>query len=434
LLAPRPRGRFRRSRRKAMARWKKMRGGVVVFAAVPLIYLLFWGDSINAASRRSSRSHPQKPNQAKAKPTSTVRTTPESPGTVRIEIDSFKPFDGASADPVSLCGLTPASGTGSTPWGRWVSLDGTRLSGSSSSEKLPVYAVRVPYGSAFLLMNNDTAKASFKVGVRLSRGVYTIERLTFDPKSPETLLHAERLESVVQGGTGTVSKPGWLPAGTAAIYRFTNRSAQTAAAFDGVMNAVRAFMGSHPSEFRTVIAPLRECEGNVGALSRGIPSGKRDESLRHIHRALLTLAQAQSISQNLRGQGRLNAEDAEALANALNHLESVLTELSAGCLNLVPAVDVTSPDPSKPQLHDVTISLLNAGSQPVSMVKLGATAPSGCAVEPQEQALFSSLAPGETAHATFHVRLEGEAAANSIVGDVAYIAARVPAHLRIKAL
>lgn len=427
MLAPRPRGRSTRSRRQIIVRWEKMRSGLILFAAAAVIYLCVFGDPIHAASRRFYPSFSPRSHQKKAKPAAT-RSTPDSPGTVRIEVNSTKPFDGAPTDALTVCGLI------SSPWVHWVSLEGTRLTGSSSSEKIPVYAARVPDGTAFLLVNNDPAKANFKVGVRLSRGVYTIERLTFDPKSPETLPRYERLESVVQGGTGTISKPGWLLPGTAAIYRFTNRSAQTASAFDGVMNAVRAFMSSHPSEFRTVIAPLRECEGNVGALSHGISPGKRDESLRHIHRALLTLAQAQSIAQNLRGQGRLNAEDSEALANALNHLEAMLTELSAGCLNLIPAVEIASPDPAKPQMHDVTVSLLNAGSQPVSMVKLGATAPSGCAIEPQEQALFSSLAPGETAHATFHVRMEGEATANSIVGDVAYIAARVPAHLRIKAL
>jgi len=334
------------------------------------------------------------------------------------------------AEPCVVCQMPPTVQPDAPPWRSWASLTGRRLVASSDAATMPVFAARVPDGVAILVANHDSRKVAFRLAVRLARGVYTVERFGFDPKTPETLPHVERLESVVRGSTGTVAKPAWLLPEMAAIYRFTDRSAQTQNAFRSVKSCVRSFMTSRPSAFRRVMAPLRECESNIGALSAGIQPDQRYDCLRYVHRALLTVAHAQALSRNARGEGLLTGRQAGTLASALDHLEEILTELSAACLDLVPGVSVETPDPEHLENRVVTIVLTNAGRQTVSFVKIGASVPAGCSVRPAEEAFFADLKPGETARATFTIRCgDGD---DSVGADIAWFAASVPAHLRLK--
>ena len=115
-------------------------------------------------------------------------------------------------------------------------------------------------------------------------------------------------------------------------------------------------------------------------------------------------------------------------------MEEALTELSAACLNLVPDVEISAPEPSRPNIRRVTISVMNAGEEALTSVKIGASAPEGATVQPAEQAMFRSVRPGETIHATFTVRLTDDTDPGDITADVSYFAAKVPAHLRLKGM
>jgi len=353
---------------------------------------------------------------------------------IRIHVDALAPADGASTSVYAACGFTPPSEKTAPVWENWVSLDGPQIAAVSDSETLPVYGVRVPDGAALCLVNRSKTKTSFRIDLRLPRGVYTVERFIFSPDAPETLPRIERLESVTPGGTGTTSRPGWLNPGAAAIYRFFNRSAQTFGAFKRVKESVRALRPARPGAFRLLMTPLRECEAHVGALSIGKRRGRRFDPLKHIHRALLTVAHAQALCRNFRGQGRLSRKEEDTLKTALDRLEEALTEMSVGCLNLVPGLAVTPPDPARPNVREVTVSVTNAGRQSVSFVKLGASVAEGATIWPAEQAPFGALRPGETVRATFTIRLEDEAALRDLTADIAYFAARVPAHLRLKGI
>jgi hypothetical protein len=351
---------------------------------------------------------------------------------IRVEADAGVMAEGPAAEPYAVCRLTPPSKEADAAWTRFAPLDGTRIAASSGAESLPAYGARIADGAAILLVNHGEEKAEFRLSVRLPRGVYAIERCGFDSQKPETLPQVERLESVILDKAGAISKPGWLNPRMASVYRFRNCSAQTQAACADVLNNVRAFMQSRPAAFRQLMIPLRECADHVGALSSGVTNANRYERLKHIHRALLTLAHAQSLCQNFQSEGRLSRQEESALETALDRLEEMLTDLSAGCLDLVPGLTVAPPDPIRPDARIVTISLTNAGQKSVAFVRIGANAPTGCAVRPAEQALFNSIRPGETARATFTVTLDTDASERLITADIAYFAARAPAHLRLK--
>jgi hypothetical protein len=341
-------------------------------------------------------------------------------------------FTGDAANPCSACGLPASIDPDSPPWKEWVSLSGTRLAASTSEATVPLYAARTPFGVAALVANHGDSKADYDLDLKLGRGVYTVERWVFDMQASEIGGRVERLESLVLGKTSAVEKPGWLPAGHAAIYKFTNRCLDVQASFDNVRQAVRAMQAGSPSACRTVMVPLHECEGHLGSLSRGIRPEKRYDSLRYIHRALLTVNHAQALAQNLRGQGRLPREGADRLEGALDHLQTALTDLSAGCLNLLPSLTIAPPDEAKPGVRSVTVQLANAGRQSVSLVRLGADAAAGAKVVPAERAIFDVLRPGETARATFTVRLPEDSTACDLSAEIAWFAAKAPAHLRLK--
>jgi hypothetical protein len=383
---------------------------------------LFGGEAVHAASSRAPMP------QNTAAPARAAQD-PAQPVTLKVTSEEFK---GDAANPCAACGLPAAIDSESRPWKQWVSLGGTRLAASSTETILPLYAARTPYGVAVLVVNHGEAKTSYNLDLKLGRGVYTAERMVFDPQTPEVDGRFERLESLVLGKTSGVEKPGWLASGHAALYKFTNRCLDVQASFDNVRHAVRAMQSTSPSGCRTVMVPLNECEGHLGSLSKGIRPERRYDSLRYIHRALLTVNHAQALAQNFKGQGRLPREGADRLGAALDHLQAALTDLSAGCLNLLPSLSVAPPDEAKPGMRSVTVQLANAGQQSVSLVRLGADAAPGSTVSPAERAIFDVLRPGETARATFTVQLPEEAAANDLSAEFAWFAAKTPARLRLK--
>jgi hypothetical protein len=180
------------------------------------------------------------------------------------------------------------------------------------------------------------------------------------------------------------------------------------------------------------MVPLKECEAHLGSLAKGIRPQKRYDSLRYIHRALMTANHAQALCQNYMGQGRLPKEGGARLDGALDRLQNALTDLSAGCLNLVPSVTVSPPGDGKPDVREVKVQLANGGQQSVSLVRLGAEAPRGATVTPADRAMFDVLKPGETARATFTVRLPDDSSTSELSAEYAWFAARSPAHLRLK--
>jgi hypothetical protein len=426
----------RRGNHRAPRGWKT-RPAIVTFvlvlASVGVWRMVAPVDTVVAASAR----HGTEPTavrslQAPGVPVHSAQVKPAAQS-VQVRYDWSRIYEGAPEDPCAACKISQSAPMMSPPWNTWVSLAGTRLAASSSSETVNSFAARIPHGTALLIANHGTEKATIDVSVRLPRGVYTIEQLNFDAKMPETTPRLERLESVVMGGAGSTTKPVWLLPEKATVLRFINRSAQTQSDFDEVMDAVRSFSSTRASEFRLLMVPLRECESNVGALSRGIQPGKRYDALRYIHRALLTLGHAQSLCRNFRGQGRIKGEASIALADALTRLDSTLTEMSAGCLNLVPAFVVTAPDAAHPALSEVVVSLRNAGGQSVTFVRLGASLPAGGVVQPSDPAFFEVLKPGETVRAVYKVRSK-DAPQPAIVAEIGWFAAKAPAQMHLRTL
>ncbi len=350
---------------------------------------------------------------------------------IKVQVDATSPVAGENPGFESVCGISPAAQDARPVWERWITLSGDRLSAACNAESLPVFAVRTPDGAALCIVNHSESKAAASLSIKLGGGVYTIERFGFDTNNPETYPSIERLEGVVIGGKGSAIKPVWLHPGSAAIYRITNRTEQTMRAFKEVKQQQRDIQASRPAEGRRLQSPIVECESQISAFSSGIRPDKRYEVIKHVHRALLTVAHAQALTRNFQGEGRLSGESGGKMAQKLNGLEEALTELSACCLNLVPKIEMGPPDPVRQNARDVTISISNQGSQTITSIKIGASAPKESRVSPEEQAMFTSLGPGQSVSAKFTVYLPAVSDVLPLTADIAYFAARVPAHLRL---
>src|SRR5262249_21246392 len=145
--------------------------------------------------------------------------------------------------------------------------------------------------------------------------------------------------------------------------------------FRDVKVRIYELQSKHPSEMRKILGPVQECESQIASFSSGITADRRYDVIKHVHRALLTVAHAQSLARNFQGEGRLSGEIGANISNGLNVLEEALTELSAACLNLIPKVELSAPDSTQPNIREVTISISNQGLQTITSVKIGATAP-----------------------------------------------------------
>src|SRR5262249_39580053 len=203
------------------------------------------------------------------------------------------------------------------------------------------------------------------------------ERLGFacDPNGPSPVI--EGFNSLVSSSWQTIKKSGSLAPGAASIYRFTNCAARTYLTYRKVRMDLTALKAASPPAFRRIMVPLRECWDHVGAVTSGGVRNK-EAGLKHIHRALLTLAHAQSLARNFTSEGAAGSKTARPLSNDLDGLQKSLTSLSMVLLELVPGATVSAPDSADPMVRQVTVSMANAGSRSVSFVRLGAAAPSGC--------------------------------------------------------
>ncbi|MCC6728963.1 MAG: hypothetical protein IT208_06445 [Chthonomonadales bacterium] len=355
---------------------------------------------------------------------------PPSPFAAEVRVDATRsaPPDGAP-DVYAACGL-PSSEPAPT-WRRWESLDGDPVAASSTSPDVRVFACRTPVGVSLCVTNHGAARADLRLTVRVPAGAYTVERLGFGFGEGETTPRAQRLQSVIVPSGGSVRKPGWLLPGTASIYRLVNRSAQCAASLRAAKGLVRQVLVERPREGRRLRSPMRDCEAHVAALFGKAAGADRRLALKHIHRALLYLAQAESMCRNGAGLGRLAPDDARALAGKLASLGSGLAEWSAACLGIAAGVEVEPAGEPGSSVRRVSVWVTNGGCAALSSVKMGAAGPRGCRVTPAEEAMFDALQPGQTARARFRVVLEDGAADPTIGADIAYFCAGTPAHLRL---
>ena len=364
---------------------------------------------------------------------SPIQSLARTPSKVDVKVDTCSLSSVAPADVVTACSLPELDSMRKPEWDGWVSFEGKRVAATPGGELVPVYAVRLADGAAVCISNQSNSRIEIKLTVHLPAGVYSIERLGFgfgDGESPPVL---ERLSGRIFSSEGTIRKPGWLLPGVASIYKFTNHTAQANTVYRNVRRDLELLHRSDAPAFRRIMVPLGECWDHLGPISGGIDPDKKEACLKHIHRALLTLAHAQSLANNFGGNGVATGKITRNLSGDLDKLQGALTELSVGCLGLVPGTSVSTPDAKDPLVRKITVSIANQGGKAVSFVRLGAAAPKGSRIWPQEEAMFDTLRPGETVRADFKVRLPDESAAKGLVANIGYFAQRAPAHLSLQA-
>lgn len=342
-------------------------------------------------------------------------------------------------------------------------------------------AVHSAQGMTLCLINRTTEKKSLQLQIRLPRGVYKGEHLTFSPPTlvaqanpalrnqpDERRLHTiaytaqaadtaptasavvlERLQGRVLNASAVVRKPCLLLPGQVAFYRYTDVAQGARAALNETYDALHTMALKTPGPARRLRHILEEGNGSRGSLSPG--NGKSTSArLEGIHHLLLYTAQVQSMQRNYQERHTVNAVEGAAVMGALDRLTDSLAETSAALLELVPQITVQEEDaPETAQASTVadampahmllvTVTLANLGRQSPGMVKLGldtAALPSGVVCRPDDPAYFGALHPGQSVRAVFHVRCPAGISlpTDQCGGDVSYFVSGTPAHLRVRA-
>lgn len=248
------------------------------------------------------------------------------------------------------------------------------------AEGLGIYATRNEYGATLCLVNRTDTPIQTSAGIRLPRGIYRIELLTYtrsaDPIStpkqetsapiliashlptPTTLAdqgtvlnsgsaeiveRLERLEGADLGGATTLRKPVRLAPGEVCFYRCTDMARTARAAWYEVFNQLRTMGKSSPGAMHRLSKMLHEADGDLSSLNG---RGGRGEGVMgrvsDIHHLLLYTAQAHSLHQNYLMRRNINEEQGKAVMAAFDHLTDSLSETSAVLLGLVPQVTVSA--------------------------------------------------------------------------------------------
>jgi hypothetical protein len=302
------------------------------------------------------------------------------------------------------------------------------------------------------MYNASPSPADLRLAARLGPGRYTVDRLAFGPTeaggaasaTDATVNHSptiERLQSVLMKANGMTEKPGLLPPGAGAVYRFVNHASVAAEAYRRAMQGVSRLTGAAASQRRKLTSALRECPWLLTQAQKLLTRSDPEPALKALHRGLLTVRHAMALCTNAAGLGRMRKDRAAAIAGDLADLETALTECSVATLDLVPSAR-ERPDPSDPQGScKVVVAVQNTGALTVRAVRLWATGTPGRVVEPGDAAVFDSLRPGQAASATYRVTAPSEPTSESgtdagsgssakILGHLAYFRASAPAHLR----
>lgn len=410
----------------------KFRHVAAVATLLATAYGLYWiskqSEPIHAAG--GPRFLPPQPVRSTSR-SRQVAQVPSGELSVRVDVRPGQKAPGQEDDPAKACRLDfPPE---NAPWSKWIDLGGTKLEAKSSEESVPVQAVRIPNGVALLAVNHSDRKAAVQVRCKASRGIFTVARLSFITKQDSSTCHVERLQSVLLKGSGTLIKPAWLMPETGVVFRITNETRELGDALADVNGALRAMAGSAPRAVRLIRGPLSDASGKMTHIVWEGGAAERDRTAKAAESAALSLSHAQTLFQNNRPSGVLRGPKAEALGLALDRLDSALSEIMVGSLDLVPNADLGDAEQDKPNSSSLNVLLSNQGSRTLRMVKLEPVAPEDVRVSPEDPAVFRFVRPGETVRATFKIEPPGEQGSGAFHADISYIAGRAPAHLRIRA-
>ncbi len=408
--------------------------------------------------------------------TDATQNAPEDPNALRTLEEAIARI-APSSDPAPV-GDSPAGPPAWQVWGRLATIPAPVTAAPDTA--LLTGAVHSAQGMTLCLVNRSTEKKQLRVQIRLPRGVYRCERLTFSPPNlmaeatqrtemsgatlqtaaavsqAEAMAHPlpaaqlERLQGPTFTTAAVIRKRCTLLPGQVCLYRYTDVSQAARAALNETYDRLHEMALDSPGPARRLRHILEEADGVRGSLSPG--NGKSASArLSGIHRLLLVTAQVQSMQRNYQQRHNVNAKQGAALMGALERLTDALAETSATLLEFVPQIAITesetapatnaspvanTPPPSHSLL--VTMSLTNLGNQSASMVKLGldtASLPAGVVCEPDDPAYFGAVHPGQSVRAAFRLRCPAGSAipANRFGGDVSYFVSGAPAHLRLRA-
>lgn len=343
-------------------------------------------------------------------------------------------------------------------WFQWGRMGGARAQVTASlPHELAAYAAQTAEGTTVCITNRSPRRIVAKTLLRLPKGVYATEALSYRLSAGETptrtaLLERQKGRDIGQNG-GTVGMLWTLEPGEIVFLRATDEARLARLALNDANALLNRFARVRPSPAKRLKSMLSEAAPYVGGLTGTAKSNTLGKRLNCVHRILLYAAQAQSLHGNYMARGVADNRTGPELMGAFERLTDALAETSATLLGLVPQIRVTFAPDSTSQLAKMTddipsdaaphtlqkatiaLSLEHQGGQALHDVKLGVDArnlPSGVTCSPAQPDVFESLRPGQSVRAEFVVQGVALDAVplRRFVGDISYFTVGAPAHLR----
>ncbi len=379
------------------------------------------------------------------------------------------PDDGAS--------VTPIRNDDTPDWYLWAQLNNqcSGVAKSTDLDSVQMYAVHSEAGGSICLANGSPDRTPFVLKLKLPKGVFRIERLSFKPSNRDSnaespgsdksgnsstaatsisLKHIDvpactselrRLEGCDIAQATTIFRQGELIPGEVVIIRFTDVARAARVAFANLKTEIHNLASTTPGPAGRLSRIVAQGDGYMAGITEG-SSSSRPKRLGCVHRLILLMSQAESLNRNYQSRQSVNAGPGAKTMGALERIEDSLAETSAVLSGLVPQIELGTFKRVGPVVADpsaganavetiATVSLVNSGAHSVESVKLGidvSALPGGCTCTPDDPAFFGSLHPGQSVRAEFKLTLRDTAqtAPARFVADVSYFTSGAPAHLR----
>lgn len=344
-----------------------------------------------------------------------------TPKTVSVVVDFSPAYLDAAADPMPK--LSPAPSPSSAPltaWGKWAGFaadsdsgenrenaPATRTLAASPPGLMVARAVRNAQTRrvGVVLANTSGEPVNVRLETRLGSGLWRVEAAAMQAGSEENAAAKTwRMESVLRSAAGGVVKTLLVRAGQTLFLRFGETISEAEQALRR-LQARTASVGVTTYSGESVPGALLRVAEVLSVLPTLVEKNNRPEITKRVHRALLTVAQAEAMAQNAQ-QAQIDEPDA-----AFDALTLALSEISCGAWNLVPRQSLEAGINGGPPV--LRVSVTNGGTRTLPLVSLAVEGISGGEAK-NARPVFRSVAPGATVSARFVLRDGDENAARGI--------------------
>jgi hypothetical protein len=300
---------------------------------------------------------------------------------------------------------------------------------TSSADAAHAIAVKCQSGIGVFLINSSETASTYRVDIKLPRGLYGIEAKTLPGTGDVYPRRSQALADIgVRSITGTLN-----PKSVTAL-KIVNLLSDARDELLQVCSYPYQTALSDRLQNR-ILNCLSQTRDRVDLVENRLGKTDRANLTKEIHRGMLLTGQAEAMLRNAASQGQLIGSTGDKINNDLTSLQNALSKISAACFDVFPMVTIeSSVDDTNPTM--IILTLVNRGTAPISLINFSLDPPENWTSCPIGYTLFSRLGPGESLSGRFAIGMPSDAVPGSLVsvpGEISYFSNHSAAHLKVVA-